>query len=98
MSPFIVYVSPAPLLPHFRFFRPFTFVPLLPAPSPTIPHLLTLFSMPLHPCLIHPTLLPLPVPPLPLLSLFDQFMNAFLHIFLFQSIYTCTYMIYCIEC
>ena len=49
MPPFILYTSPAPLPLIFAFLNHFLAIPLLPAPSPTITHLLPLFPNALYP-------------------------------------------------
>jgi hypothetical protein len=88
------YCMPAqpPTLP-FRFFVLFIAFPLLPAPYTIFPiYIPLLFYIP--PPLPGP---PHPPTPYPSFSLFDSFMDAFLHVFLFYSIYTCTYMITSIE-
>jgi hypothetical protein len=48
-APFILYTSPAPLPLIFAFLNHFLAIPLLPAPSPTITHLLPLFPNALYP-------------------------------------------------
>ena len=93
------YCIPAlpPFLPFFAFFSSFLAIPLLPAPSSIIIHLFPLFSKAFSP-LPDPPYSPTPAcPPLPPFSLFWTIYGRFLHVFLFHSIYTCTYMIYCIE-
>lgn len=91
MPPFILYTSPAPLPPIFSH---------SPATS-TLLHNYTSISFVFQGFLSLAwfTLLPYPCPPPPAphFRFFEQFMDAFLHVFLFHSIYTCTYMIYCIE-
>lgn len=91
-----LYTSPAPS-PSFSLFGSFLAIPLLPAPSSIITHLLPLFPKAFYP-LPDPPYPPTPAcPPCPHFRFFEQFMDAFLHVFLFYYIYTCTYMIYCIE-
>lgn len=92
------YCIPAlPLTPHFRFFGTILCHP--PATN-TFPHhyiSISIVSQGFLP-LPDPSYPPAPACPLPPFSLFFKwFMVAFLHVFLFYSIYTYTYMIYCIE-
>ena len=93
------YCIPAlpPSLPFFAFFGSFLAIPLLPAPSSIITHLFPLFSKAFSPLPGSPYSPTPTCPPCPHFRFFEQFMDAFLHVFLFHSIYTCTYMIYCIE-
>ena len=82
---FIFVYHPAPTI---SLFRPFIAIPLLPAPSTTTINQLQSFFKAFHP-LHAPSHPPAPAcPPTPIF--------AFLHIFLFNSIHTCTYMIHCI--
>jgi len=94
MPPFILYTSPAPPTPHFRFFGPFLPIPLLQVPSPTIIYLFQLIPNAFYPCMIHHTPLPLPASPAPIFAFWTIY-GRFLHVFLFQFIYICTHMINC---
>ena len=88
---------PYSLNPHFRFFGPFSAISLSPAPSPTITHLLTLFTKALY-SMPGPSYTPVPAcPSCPHFRFFERFMEALLHLCLFHCIYTCTYMKYSVE-
>src|ERR1700683_3660641 len=96
-APIHIVYQPCPPTPHFRFFGPFLAAPLLPVPPPTIQCLLQLISKAFYP-LLDPSYPPTPAcPPCPHFRFSEQFMNAFLHEFLFLSTYTCTYIMCSVE-
>ena len=90
-APIHIVYQPCPPTPYFRFFGPFLAIPLLPVPSPIIPHPFPLLFKALHslPGPFHP---PAPAfPPAPIFAFLDNLWTLFCMYFFsisFTNVYT----------